>query len=328
MEKFASGCRKRIIQIIKRVNRHERAGEMMKLGFIGLGEMGKPMAMNLLKCGEPLIVCDMNDSHFSEFENKGAKTTKDPRELVDSDIVFSCLPNSEVIETVFHGDQGLLNLMKSDSILVDFSTIKYSTAVDLGNRCQEKGIRFLDAPISGMLSRAIDGSLVIMCGGNEETFNAMVPLLQYMGKNILYMGPAGSGQLMKLINNLLFDINAAAIAEILPMSKYMGLDPENVVQVINDGTGRSYASEFFAPKILQGDFDKGYPMEKAYKDLVSGNEISAEKGIPLPVLAAATATYQMALRAGYGKLGKGGMIRVYEKILGVEFRGAEAEGKE
>ncbi len=300
----------------------------MKLGFIGLGEMGKPMALNLTKSGKLLKVHDVSDSHFAEFENKGVKTTRDPRELADSDVVFSCLPNSEVIETVFHGDQGLLNFMKPGSILVDFSTIKYSTAVELGNRCEEKGIRFLDAPISGMLSRAIDGSLVIMCGGNEETFNAMVPLLQYMGKNILYMGPAGSGQLMKLINNLLFDINAAAIAEILPMSKYMGLDPENVVQVINDGTGRSYASEFFAPKMLRGEFDKGYPMEKAYKDLVSGSEISASKGIPLPVLAAATATYQMALRAGYGKLGKGGMIRVFEEILGVEFRSGETGGKE
>lgn len=301
---------------------------MMKLGFIGLGEMGKPMALNLIKCGELLTVCDVNDSHFPEFENKGIKTTRNPRELVDSDVVFSCLPNSEVIETVFHGDQGLLNFMKPGSILVDLSTIKYSTAVELGTRCEDKGIRFLDAPISGMLSRAIDGSLVIMCGGNEETFKAMVPLLQYMGKNILYMGPTGSGQLMKLINNLLFDINAAAIAEILPMSKYMGLDPENVVQVINDGTGRSYASEFFAPKMLKGEFDKGYPMEKAYKDLVSGSEISASNGIPLPVLAAATATYQMALRAGYGKLGKGGMVRVYEEILGVEFRSGEAGGKE
>lgn len=292
----------------------------MKIGFIGLGEMGKPMALNLIKCGEPLTVCDMNDDSFPEFEKAGAKTTKNILDLNDSDVVFSCLPDSEVIEAVFYGDHGLLNHMEAGSVLVDLSTIKYSTAVELGSRCEDQNVKFLDAPISGMLNRAIDGSLVIMCGGEVQTFNDILPLLQYMGKTILYMGPAGSGQLMKMINNILFDINAAAIAEILPMSKYMGLDPENVVDVINNGTGRSYASEYFAPKILIGDFEKGYPMEKAYKDLVSGSEISSEKGIPLPVLAAATATYQMALRAGYGKLGKGGMIRVYEDLLGVEFR--------
>lgn len=297
----------------------------MKLGFIGLGEMGKPMALNLLKSGDALTVYDVNNASYTEFENAGAGTAGHLKELSDSDIIFSCLPDSKVIGAVFYGEDGFLKDIKPGSILVDFSTIKYSTAIELYNECQKKEVRFLDAPISGMLSRAIDGTLVIMCGGAPETFNEVLPLLRYMGKTILYMGAEGSGQLMKLVNNLLFDINAAAIAEILPMSTYMGLDPEKVAEVINNGTGRSYASEFFAPKILQGQFDKGYPMEKAYKDLVSGNEISSEKGIPLPLLAAATTTYQTALRKGCGKLGKGGMIRVFEDLLGVEFRKKDQE---
>lgn len=297
----------------------------MKLGFIGLGEMGKPMALNLLKSGEDLTVFDVNHGSYPEFQNAGAGVATHLTELSDSDILFSCLPDSRVIGTVFYGEKGLLQQMKPGSILVDLSTIKYSTAIELNSECEKRKVRFLDAPISGMLSRAIDGTLVIMCGGATDTFNEVRNLLQYMGKTILHMGAEGSGQLMKLVNNLLFDINAAALAEILPMSKYMGLDPENVVEVINNGTGRSYASEFFAPKILQGEFDKGYPMEKAYKDLVSGNEISSEKGIPLPVLAAATATYQTALRKGYGKLGKGGMIRVFEELMDVEFRKKDQE---
>ena len=141
-----------------------------------------------------------------------------------------------------------------------------------------------------------------------------------MASKILHMGDAGAGQLTKLVNQLLFDINAAALAEILPLSVKLGIDPEQVTEVVNSGTGRSYASEFFVPNILQGDFSKGYPMQAAYKDLISGSEISARHNFPTPVLAAATATYQQALLEGHGDKDKGGMILVFERLLGTDFR--------
>jgi 3-hydroxyisobutyrate dehydrogenase-like beta-hydroxyacid dehydrogenase len=147
-----------------------------------------------------------------------------------------------------------------------------------------------------------------------------------MASNILYMGPVGSGQLTKLINQLLFDINAAALAEILPLSVKLGLDPTKVGNVVNSGTGRSYASEFFIPNILNGEFSKGYPMELAYKDLISGSEISAQHQIPTPVLSAATATYLTALLSGYGSKDKGAMICVFEDLLNVKFRSRSREG--
>ena len=134
------------------------------------------------------------------------------------------------------------------------------------------------------------------------------------------MGDIGSGQLMKLINQLLFDINAAALAEILPLASKLGIDPELAGEVVNSGTGRSYASEFFVPHILNGVFDNGYPMETAYKDLKSGADISARFKIPTPVLAAVTSTYQQALLEGHGEKGKGAMILVFERLLGVSFR--------
>ena len=136
------------------------------------------------------------------------------------------------------------------------------------------------------------------------------------------MGGPGSGQLAKLVNQLLFDINAAALAEILPMSVKMGLDPEKVGEVVNSGTGRSYASEFFIPRMLENSFSAGYPMASAYKDLVSAAEIGSRHCIPMPVLNAAVATYQMALLRGDGDLDKGGMIRVFEDLLGVRYRNA------
>src|SRR5690606_34040435 len=152
-----------------------------------------------------------------------------------------------------------------------------------------KGIRFLDAPISGMQARAEDATLTIMCGGEHETFSAVKPWLDRMGNNVLFMGAAGSGQLMKLVNQLLFDINCAALAEVLPMASHMGLDPDKAAAVINSGTGRSYASEFFLPRILRDHFEDGYPLQAAYKDLVSAAELGARHCIPMPVLAAATA---------------------------------------
>jgi 3-hydroxyisobutyrate dehydrogenase-like beta-hydroxyacid dehydrogenase len=173
-----------------------------------------------------------------------------------------------------------------------------------------------------MEARAVDGTLTAMCGGKRDAFERVKPLLAYMASTILYMGPPGSGQLTKLVNQLLFNINAAALAEILPMSVKMGLDPDRVAEVVNSGTGRSYASEFFLPRILDDRFGDGYSMAKAYKDMVSAAEIGSSRCIPMPVLGAAAATYQMALLRGHGESDKGGMIRVFEELLGVRYRHA------
>jgi 3-hydroxyisobutyrate dehydrogenase-like beta-hydroxyacid dehydrogenase len=181
-------------------------------------------------------------------------------------------------------------------------------------------VRFLDAPVSGMEARAIEGSLTAMCGGAEETLETVQPYFSRMANSILHMGKVGNGQLAKLVNQLLFDINCAAIAEILPMAAKLGMDPEKIGKIVNSGTGKSYASEFFIPRILKGNFSDGYPLKGAYKDLVSGATVGAQLAVPMPVLAAATATYQMAMLRGHGKLDKGAMIRVYEELLGVEFR--------
>ena len=168
-----------------------------------------------------------------------------------------------------------------------------------------------------MEARAVEGTLTVMCGGERAVFDRVKPFLDRIGNKILYMGPTGSGQLTKLINQLLFDINAAALGEILPMAAKMGLDPDLVGEVVNSGTGRSYASEFFIPRILRGHFGDGYPMGHAYKDLVSGAELGANHGIPMPVLAAATATYQTALLAGTARRTRAAWSCVFEELLGV-----------
>ena len=218
------------------------------------------------------------------------------------------------------GAEGMLFFLRAGQIVVDCSTIRYSTTLEMAALLAQKNAVFLDAPVSGQHKRAMDGTLTIMCGGDEETFTRIKPYFAYMGEKILYMGRSGNGQLTKLINQLLYDINAAALAEILPLSVKMGLDSEKLGEVINSGTGRSYASEFYIPQDLEGRFGDGYSMKKAYKDLISAAELSAREGIPTPVLSAATVTYQMALLQGYGDENKGAMLKVYEELLGVKFR--------
>jgi 3-hydroxyisobutyrate dehydrogenase-like beta-hydroxyacid dehydrogenase len=292
----------------------------MSIAFIGLGTMGKYMALNLIKSGELIVVSDVVDKAFAEFTEKGVAATTAVAETAKTDVIFLSLPNTEIVQNVIGG---LLPHLHEGQIIVDLSTIKYNATVELRKTLDEAGIEFLDAPVSGMESRAKDGTLTVMCGGKEEIFDKVKHYFDYIGNKVLYMGGSGAGQLTKLINQLLFDINAAALAEILPMSVKMGLDSEKIGQVVNSGTGRSYASEFFIPRVLKNSFHNGYPMRSAYKDLVSAAELGANLGIPMPVLAAATATYQQALLKGLGDNDKGGMIKVFEDQLGVQFREKE-----
>ena len=292
----------------------------MKMAFIGLGQMGKPMAINLLRSHPGLLVNTASGRAYAELEALGARATNDRRALADCDLVFLSLPDDEVVDNLLFGADGIAQWMRPGSTIVDTSTISYSQTLSIETKLAALDIHFLDAPVSGMASRASEGTLTVMCGGREQTFSEVAPYLQTMASNILYMGAAGAGQLAKLINQLLFDINCAAVAEILPMAVKLGLNAEKVAAIVNSGTGRSYASEFFVPHILAGQFGNGYPLKHAYKDLISGAGLSAKMGIPLPVLSAATATYQTAVLQGHGDSDKGAMIKVYERLLGVEFR--------
>lgn len=288
----------------------------MKLGFIGLGQMGKGMAFNLSKSADDLIVYDINTDVLFEFESRGIKTTSDLLQLKDRDIIFLCLPDEKIVERVLFGESCLV---EQEKIIVDCSTINYMSALRISQRVQEKGAHFIDAPISGMQSKAEDGTLAIMCGGEEEVYQKVKAYLDLMGSNVLYMGKNGNGQLTKMINNCIFDINCMAIAELLPMAIKLGLEPEQIGKVINSGTGRSYASEYFVPRILNRDFKYGFTLRNAYKDIVSAVEVASLESIPTPVLDATASMYKMAMLSGYEDLYKGALICLYEDILGVVF---------
>lgn len=295
----------------------------MEIGFIGLGQMGRHIAANLMKAGGEFIVVARRADALADFEAMGARTSTQVRDLASADVIFLCLPDAAAVSEAL-GAGGVGAALHSGQVVVDLSTISYKAAVDHARTLEQRRVAFIDAPVSGMEARARDGTLTVMCGGDFDAYASIEPYLHRFSSKVLFMGASGSGQLTKLINQLLFDINAAALAEVLPMAAKLGLEPAMVAEVVNSGTGRSYASEFFVPRVLKNRFSEGYPLKAAYKDLVSAAEISANLGFPLPVLAAATATYQQALLRGHGDLDKGAMIKVFEELLGVEFREAPA----
>ncbi|MHB8909557.1 MAG: NAD(P)-dependent oxidoreductase [Syntrophales bacterium] len=292
-----------------------------RVGFIGLGTMGKWMASNMLKAGFPMKVYDISPNAVKFLTDQGAEAAKSPADAAAAvDWLFMSLPDTEVVEKAIFGESGIAQGAKPGLVLVDLSTISYMPTLEISRRLKEKGVLFADAPVSGMGARAKDGKLTVMFGGEEGLFKTLRPAFDAIGNQIVYMGGVGSGQLTKLINQLLFNISCAGLAEVLPMAVKLGLDPEQVAQVVTTGTGRSFAAEFFIPLTLKNQFDEGYPVKAAYKDMISAAEISAHKGIPLPVVNATAVTFQMAMAEGYGDLSKGGLIRVFEKMLGTEFR--------
>jgi len=292
-----------------------------EIGFVGLGEMGKWMAINLIKAGFPVKFFARKKEVVEQMTAQGGKALPSLNELArESTWIIFCLPDTETVESVLFGKEGIADVLKSGQVIIDCGTIHPLATRKFAEALQGGGIPFLDAPVSGMEARAKAGTLTIMVGGEEAVFQRVRPALEAMGNKIIYAGLSGNGQMMKLINQILFDIHCAAIAELLPMAVKMGLDPVQTCEVVRTGTGQCFAIDNFGPLILEGNFGPGYPLEDAYKDMVHAGEISSAQRIPLPVTSATMVTYQMALGQGLGRENKGAMIKVWERLLGVEVR--------
>lgn len=292
-----------------------------KVGFIGLGEMGKWMALNIGKAGFPLTVYDIKPDAVKVLVENGAKAAKSPADVADqTDYVMLSLPDTQAVEDVIWGKNGLLNRLSSGSILVDLSTINYKATINIEKKLKAKGVIFIDAPVSGLEARAKDGTLTVMIGGDPDAAQKIRPVLDAIGNKVVYMGKGGNGQITKLVNQLSYNISCAAMAELLPMAVKLGLDPAAFYDVVTTGSGQTFALSFFTPRILDNEFKQGYPLKRAYKDMVSAAEISVQEKIPLPVFFAALQTYQLALLEGHGEENKGAMVKVWERALGVEVR--------
>ena len=292
-----------------------------KIGIIGLGQMGKWMASNLVKSGFDLSVFDINPEAMALLIKMGAAQTASPADLAKRvDVIILSLPNSDVVEEVVQGQDGILQGARHGQVIIDCGTAAYLWTKEFSDSMRKHELYFADAPVTGLEQRAKDGTLTIMFGGAEELLQKVQPVLEAMGNRIVHMGDTGCGQLAKMINNILYNANIAALAEVLPMAVKLGLDPEKIAEVINAGSGQSFASQFFIPNILEGAFDRSYSLGNAHKDMAHVAEISTHYKIPLPMIQTAIATYEKALSMGLGAEDKGAMIKVFEDKLGVAFR--------
>ena len=292
----------------------------MKAAFIGTGTMGGGMARNLKKKGMDLTIIARRPEVRAQFSALGCPVFAGPADAAGCDLIFLCLPDEAATEAVLFGPGALAAHLPQERIIVDCSTISYLKARELADRLAASGIHYLDAPVSGHQAKAEAGTLSIMVGGEEDVFETVRPFLNMMGSQVLYMGPSGSGQLTKMINNCALNICAASFCELMPLGVKLGLSPEKLGDVLMQASGSSYASKTLIPEILEGRFDHGFTMEKAYKDIQSMTQLLARIGLSLPTFEGMQKTYEKALESGYGNEYKGAMIRCYEDILDVKCR--------
>ncbi|HPY66995.1 MAG TPA: 2-hydroxy-3-oxopropionate reductase [Bacteroidales bacterium] len=294
---------------------------MFKIGFIGLGIMGKPMAKNLLKAGYKLTVFDINNEVVREVAAAGANEGKSAADVAaQSDLIITMLPNSPEVEQVVLGNDGVLATAQPGTILVDMSSIAPLVSRKLSDKLNAKGIVMLDAPVSGGEPKAIDGSLAIMVGGPEEAFNKVKDVLSAMGSSVKLVGDIGSGNVTKLANQIIVALNIAAMSEAMVLATKAGVDPEKVYQAIRGGLAGSTVLDAKMPLVLNGNFKPGFRIELHIKDLM--NVIDTAKGIDAPVMLTQKVLEMMkSLRdEGKAKDDHGGLIQYYEKLAKTEVR--------
>lgn len=254
-----------------------------KIGFIGLGIMGKPMAGNLIVAGYQLVVHDINREAVQELVAKGAEEALSPREASESaDAIVTILPDDDTVEQVATGKEGVLEGMSEGAILVDMSTISPTTAKRIAERLEANGMEMLDAPVSGGEVGAIEGSLSIMVGGKQEIFDRVLPVLQKMGKNINYVGDHGAGQVAKASNQIIVALTIEAVAEALIFAKKSGVDPAKVRDALLGGFAHSRVLELHGRRMLERNFEPGGKVRLHKKDTGIAMSIAKELGMYLP----------------------------------------------
>jgi 3-hydroxyisobutyrate dehydrogenase len=298
----------------------------MQLGFIGIGVMGRPMALNLLKAGHSVTIYARHPEkpEVQEIINAGAKLAPSSRAVaIASEIVFTTVPNSPQVEEVVTGPHGLLEGARKGLIIVDMSTIAPAVSRNMAEAAAAKGVHFLDAPVSGGSQGAINGTLTIMVGGKREIFEQVKPVFEAMGKkeNIFYVGPHGAGEVVKLINNILVGNIAAATAEALVLGVKAGADVDTMAKIVGASTGASWQlANQFPLRAFNGSFQPGFMTDLLYKDLGLALDLAAETQASTPITELTRRLYEMARAAGYGKEDYTSLLKVLEQAAGVEVR--------
>ena len=294
---------------------------MTKIGFIGLGIMGLPMAKNLVKAGYDIIAYDMLEAPLQNVAQSGAKAASSVVEVAKSaDIIITMLPNSPHVQTVVLGENGVLGNAKPGTIIVDMSSISPIVSREIALECGKKNVDFLDAPVSGGEPKAIEGTLAIMVGGKESVFQNVEEILLKMGSSAVYVGEAGSGNVTKLANQIIVALNIAAMSEAMVLATKCGVDPEKVYHAIRGGLAGSTVLDAKMPMVLDGNFKPGFRMELHIKDLQNALDAAHSVQSPIPLTAEVMEMMQGLKAQGKQTNDHSGIVEYYEKLADVAVR--------
>jgi 2-hydroxy-3-oxopropionate reductase len=293
----------------------------MKIGFIGLGIMGKPMSKNLLKAGYELVVCDVVKAAVDEVVAAGAKAASNPKEVAkQADIIITMLPNSPQVKEVVLGENGVIEGAKPGAIVIDMSSIAPLVSREVSAKLTAKGVEMLDAPVSGGEPKAIDATLSVMVGGKKAIFDKCFPVMKAMAGSVVLTGDIGAGNVTKLANQIIVALNIAAMSEALVLATKVGVEPELVYNAIRGGLAGSTVLDAKAPLVMDRKFNPGFRINLHIKDLQNVLDTSHEVGVSLPLTAGVMEIMQALKEDGKGDNDHGGLIQYYEKLAKVEVK--------
>ncbi|HLS08387.1 2-hydroxy-3-oxopropionate reductase [Lentibacillus sp.] len=290
----------------------------MKIGFVGLGIMGKPMSKNLMKAGYDLVISSSKPETNKELGEHGAEVVDTYIDLAaKSDVIITMLPNSPEVKEVTLADGGLIQGAKPGTVIIDMSSIAPIASQEIGKELKKKDIGFLDAPVSGGEPKAIDGTISVMAGGDQDVFDKCFPIMEAMAGSVVRTGEVGSGNSTKLANQIIVALNLAAVSEAFVLTEKMGVDNQLVYNAIRGGLAGSNVLDAKAPMMLDRNFDPGFKIDLHLKDLNNVMETSTDIDVPLPLTASIRETLKALTADGNGEDDHAAILKHYEKLANV-----------
>ena len=296
---------------------------MKKAGFIGLGIMGKPMAKNLLKAGCELMVYDINKDAVDEVAKEGAKAAGLEEIGRECEIIFTILPNGKIVSDVLFSENGVFSTVKAGAVVCDMSSVTPTESKACAAKLLEKGVGFIDSPVSGGEPKAIDGTLAFMAGGEEKDFEAVKPYMDIMGASALLIGPSGSGSVTKLANQIIVNLTIATVSEAFVLATKAGADPVKVYNAIRGGLAGSTVLDAKIPMIVERNFKPGGKISINHKDIKNVINTAHEIDCPVPLTAQLFEIMQALKVGGHRDDDHGGIVQYFEQLAGVEVKKAQ-----
>lgn len=294
-----------------------------RIGFVGLGMMGLPMAKNLVEAGYTVTVFDLDAGAIEEAQEFGASPASTGAEVAaQSDIIITMVPDSPHVEAAIAGNGGIIEGIRAESVVIEMSTILPETGKRMAELLAEKGADFVDAPVTGGVAGAEAGSMSILVGGDAEAFERTLPVLSILGGDITHMGPVGTGHTTKIANQLIGVATLAGLSEAFVLAKKSGLDMQTFYAAVKNGAGRSWALETLGPKILKGDFSPGFMVKHMQKDLRLAGQLADDTGTSIPTTSLIAQLYHAVQAESPEAINQGhqALIQAIEKLSNAEAR--------